>query len=184
MSLRILLLGLLTLVSAEVELLSINLKGWEECNRDQIAKISAAWENAVKMADALEGNINFNEGAAIEYLGPPAYTEAYEDTIRQVFKHTAGFGQGSVWVPSPFKWVAYVRCDDWRKRCGKLGVKAYTENHMGDPNSKEPGRGNHHEHDTSTPVINFCPGFFRMNTFAEKVQQNENAEIAQKYNVD
>jgi hypothetical protein len=30
--------------------------------------------NAIKMAAALQGNIKFNEAAAVEYLGPPVYT--------------------------------------------------------------------------------------------------------------
>jgi hypothetical protein len=182
MKVRYSFLTLLSTVLAEVEFLSINLKGWQNCDNAQMAKISSAWENAVKMAAALRGNINFNEAAAVEYLGPPAYTSDYADEIRQVFENAATFGQGSKWTPTPLKWDAYVRCDDWRRRCGRPGVRAYTTNHMTDPNGKKPASD--HERDTSTPVMNLCPSFFKMDTFTEKIAQNKNKEISQKYNLE
>lgn len=169
-------------VLADVEFLSINLKGWEGCTNDQSAKISAAWENAVKMAGALDGNIDWNEAAAVEYLGPPVYTDDYKDEIISIFKNAATFGQGSRWTPTPLKWDAYVRCDNWKGNCNTSGVKAYTENHMTDPNGKKPESD--HERDTSTPVINFCPRWFKMGTLAEKIAENKNKENSQKYNLD
>lgn len=182
MWLLFLLLALLPRTFADVEVLSINLKGWENCDNEKRAKISSAWENGVKLAAALDGNINFNEAAAVEYLGPPVFTEKYQDSIRNVFKNAATFGQGSSWTPTPLKWDAYVRCDDWKKRCHIQGTKAYTSNHMTDPSGETPRT--HLEREHSTPVINFCDAFFRMDSLADKIEAMKNRPIAQKYNLD
>jgi hypothetical protein len=141
---------------------------------------------AVKMAAALQGNINFNEAAAVEYLGPPVYTGPHQDDIRNIFQNAATFSQGSKWTPTPFKWDAYVRCDDWRSKCHRLGVDAYTGNYIGPPDfdngPKTPD--SNQEHDQSTMVMNFCPSFFNLVSFGEIVSKWKDEQNYIKYDLD
>jgi hypothetical protein len=123
---------------------------------------------------------------AVEYLGPPPYTAEYADEIRAIFANAATFGQGSRWTPTPLKWVAYVRCDDWDGRCRKSpNKKAYTVNRMGDKDADVPNEDDHHRRDTSTPTITFCPTFFRLQSLAEQIRKHKNEkDITVKYNLE
>jgi hypothetical protein len=90
---------------------SINLAGWEGCSSAQQKAISYGWEDAFSLANYLKSP-NFNEAAALEFLGPPGYNKQYQQGISDTFTRLSTFGQGSRGVPSFFKWTVYVRCDD------------------------------------------------------------------------
>jgi hypothetical protein len=173
-----------TVLANDFEILSINLVGWEGCSNSQRAKISQGWEGAIKMAGALQGDVMFNEAAAVEYLGPPVHTEVYQDQYREIFRQASTFGQGSKWTPTPLKWKVYVRCDDWRNTCGSTaGTEAYTKNVVGEiRNAREPKSDA--EHIASTPVINFCDGYFQAPSFQERVASRKNEANYIKYNLD
>jgi hypothetical protein len=170
------------LVLADVEFLSINLKGWQGCNNAQSAKISAAWENAVRMAAAVKDNVDLNEAASVEYFGPPVFSEDYKDEIRGVFSNAATFSQGSKWTPTPFKWDAYVRCDNWKGNCNTRGVAAYNVNKIGTPEGKDAKSDD--ERERSTPVMNFCPMWFRLPSLTEKIALNRDENIRFKYDLE
>jgi hypothetical protein len=170
------------LVLADVEHLSINLKGWQGCNNAQSAKISAAWENAVKMAAAVKDNVDLNEAVSVEYFGPPAFSADSVDEIRGVFSNAAIFSQGSKWTPTPLKWDAYVRCNNWKGDCNIRGVAAYNVNKKWTPEGKDAKSDD--ERERSTPVMNFCPMWFRLPSLTEKIAWNQNEKIRLKYNLE
>lgn len=107
------------------------------------------------MAAAVKDNVDLYEAASVEYFGPPAFSADYVDEIRGVFSNAATFSQGSKWVPTPLKWDAYVRCNDWKGDCNTYGVAAYNVNKMGTPEGKNAKSDD--ERERSTPVMNFFP---------------------------
>lgn len=160
---------------------SINLAGWQGCSSADQTIISRSWEDAVTLAESLTSP-NFNEAAALEYLGPPGYNKAYQQSISDIFTRLSTFGQGSKGEPSFFKWTIYVRCDDWLNICTKLrSAGAYTENRVGGPNGPKATFGARLD---STTVINYCPLFFDLPNLNDKIGQNQNEEANIKLNLD
>ena len=51
---------------------ALRLVGEEGCDNWQMNKIYSGWYDAYKLMDFESGNINWNEAAALEFLGPPA----------------------------------------------------------------------------------------------------------------
>lgn len=47
------------------------------------------------MVAAVNYNVDVNEAASVEYVGPPAFSADYVDEIRGVFSNAATFSQGS-----------------------------------------------------------------------------------------
>ena len=129
------------------------------------------------MAAAVKDNIDFNEEAAVEFFGPPPYSDKYAANVRDIVNFASEFGQGSKWYPAPYKWQVYIQCDDWNKRCrSNSGRKAYAGNYLLDKDFPkvihEPLTDE--KHLKSSPVINFCPAYFNMSNFAKVVDDNQN----------
>ena len=160
---------------------SINLifKGCEDWKKRMI---SDGWEDAVWLAKGLSG-INWNEAAALEFLGPPAWTEPHRSHVQGVFDNAGTFSQGSIGTPSWFKWDAYVRCDDWLGKCkNNPSAGAYTENRMGGPDGNRPKSNS--ERASSTMIITYCDRFFAAKRLSDKIAENQNEATYIKYNLD
>jgi hypothetical protein len=147
-----------------VSIESVNLRGFEGCSN--LAKITDAWEDAINIANTIKDSININEAAALEYLGPPSQVSKFAHNIKDIFERASTFGQGSKGTPTLFKWDVYVRCDDYKNRC-RSRTGAYTTNYKkNDPQGPEAVGD---DLKTSTPLINFCPYFFRLDNLSAKV---------------
>lgn len=166
---------------------SINLAGWEDCSSTQQRAISHGWEDAVSLANALRSP-NFNEAAALEFLGPPGFNKQYQQSISDIFTRVSTFGQGSRGVPSFFKWTVYVRCDDWRGACLKLrnaGAAAYTENWSTVPNDPDGKRVTKAaDRKTSVTVINYCSRYFNYPRLNDKINEKLDQQANIKLNLD
>lgn len=60
----------------DVGIESVNLVFNSGCPSDKQGKITAAWEDAVRLASNV-GTVDFNDVAAIEFFGPPALNREY-----------------------------------------------------------------------------------------------------------
>ncbi|KAJ3553159.1 hypothetical protein NPX13_g10946 [Xylaria arbuscula] len=116
----------------DVGIQSVNLVFNSQCARQK--DITDAWDDAIKIVTGLP-QVDFNDGAAIDYFGAPGWNMDYRSKIQAVFDSAKTFGQGWKITPTPFKVQINVDCgaDTTREldeRCkGKgVGLKAYTWN--------------------------------------------------------
>jgi hypothetical protein len=100
--------------------------------------------------------IDWNEAAALEFLGPPGLNLQYQATIQQILNNL-GTMDGH-WVEVPLDWSINVRCDDWLNDC-ELGDSAYTT--MTGP--------------MGIATINFCPSFFKEPHLFNQVSRGQSA---------
>jgi hypothetical protein len=174
-------------IAQDIQIQGVNLKGFTGCSSQQKKRIIQGWEVAKDFAEDLGDidNLDFNEAAALEFLGPPGLIGGYKDNVIGILKQVKSFGQGSGAVPTPFKRAVYIRCDDWQHGCLRNGpnAMAYTENRIqNQPDGRKPA--NDGEKKTATPVINFCPNFFNQDSWTDKVNENKNAGNSIKLNLE
>jgi hypothetical protein len=99
--------------------------------------------------------IDWNEAAAVEFLGPPGYNVEYRAAIQDILNNL-GTMTGHIFIDWPTDWSINVRCDDWLNYCGRLA--AYTVNRG--PKAKA--------------TINFCNNFFKEWDLDEQVSKGRN----------
>lgn len=85
-------------LGARSVLAKMNLQGFDGCRGSQESAIVDAWHDAWQVIDATRGkSVDWNEAAALEYLGPPAYNAREQQNIQgsAVFScpRTEPFGQ-------------------------------------------------------------------------------------------
>jgi hypothetical protein len=69
-------------LSARSTLAKLTLEGWESCGSRE-AQIADAWQQSWEILDATRGKtVDWNEAAALEYLGPPAYNQNKQAAIQ------------------------------------------------------------------------------------------------------
>ncbi|KAI9761719.1 MAG: hypothetical protein M1840_001723 [Geoglossum simile] len=145
----------IVLVSAQDDDLRTQLVGFDGCNAQRVDAIRQAWRDSRPVMDVIRDiNINWNEAAALEYLGPPGYNRPNQAAIQDILRNLGTItGRG---VPTPFDWQVHVRCDDWLQDCNFATGKteAYTTN--------EDGR--------NIATINFCDGFFNKPPLSEAMR--------------
>jgi hypothetical protein len=124
------------------------------CDGNQQSQIKQAFNDARIILAVGAEQVDFNSAAALEYWGPPQYTQPYRDRIinnyvRAVADHGA---VGDWWYDRYIE----IHCDDlaprngcfFRKPDGSQGqAAAYMFNSGG-------FNGN------TYPIMNFCPGYF------------------------
>jgi hypothetical protein len=166
--------------SANVQ--SVNLRGFEGCDDYMRVAIKNGWEDAISMAHNVKDDINFNNAAELQFLGPPGYNLNRRENIQAVFEKASGFGQGSWRVPAASRIDVYVRCDDRLDKC-KSGAPAYTENKMkNQPDGPKPKTVQ--EHREASPVITYCPSYFDMKRLDELISSNQKEDLAHRVNLD
>ncbi|KAH6717820.1 hypothetical protein BKA61DRAFT_670249 [Leptodontidium sp. MPI-SDFR-AT-0119] len=75
-----------------------------------------AWHEAMEIAAAVRGNVNFNsEKAETEFLGRPTWNQKYQKYVRAVLDNAATFQLAYRW--NWRAWEVIVRCDDWLNVC-------------------------------------------------------------------
>jgi hypothetical protein len=78
-------------LSARSVLAGMTLQGFTGCKGGEESAIVDAWHNSREIVDATRGKIvDWNEAAALEYLGPPAFNARGQQAI-----------QGSAVFPCP-----------------------------------------------------------------------------------
>ncbi|KAH6617398.1 glycoside hydrolase family 18 protein [Chaetomium tenue] len=137
--------------------LATRLEGFKGCNGAQQRAIYSGWQQSWELMNLLyheaRGGIDLNSAAAVEYLGPPAFSKPKKSLYESIFINMNGIQPG--WWFNPFQWSLPVRCDDPQLQCpcgGRSDTMAYTIVH--DANYK----GN--------PSINFCPSYFSAPTLS------------------
>jgi hypothetical protein len=133
------------------------LVGFDGCSHhDKEKAIKAAWQQSWDVMDVIRDlDIDWNEAAALEFLGPPGFNKPFQEAIQQIV-NSLGMMNGT-WVEFPPDCAINVRCDDWAHRCGAMPI-AYTD-------SKGP---------TGLATINFCNFFFYQPDLSDQVSRGEN----------
>jgi hypothetical protein len=142
------------------------LVGYNGCPMDQRKDIEVTWQQSWDVMDVIrELRIDWNEAAALEYLGPPGFNVQYQATIQQILNNL-GTMNGH-WAESPLDWTINVRCDDWLDECGTHNV-AYT--------TDTGPRG--------IATINFCDRFFKSPDLFQQVSRGQKSgDYWWKYNM-
>jgi hypothetical protein len=91
---------------------------------DKKPAIKTAWQQSWAVMDVIRNlHIDWNEAAALEFLGPPGFNAPYQNIIQQIINNLGTMNGNSIGLP--LDWKINVRCDDWYHYCdGKTG--AYT----------------------------------------------------------
>lgn len=92
--------------------------------------ITSGWQQSWKIMNhiytVVKNGIDFNEAAAVEFLGSPAFNQDEQSDFNAVFKQLSTIQPGwGGW----FAWQLAVRCDDFKYMCPcniDTGVIAYT----------------------------------------------------------
>ncbi|THC89832.1 hypothetical protein EYZ11_010716 [Aspergillus tanneri] len=145
--------------------LATRLFGFDGCTDAQEKAITSGWQQSWKimnhMYQVAKKGIDFNEAAAVEFLGPPAYNQQEQSDFIAAFKQLSTIQPGwGGW----FAWKLAVRCDDFKYMCPcniETGVIAYTV--QKDPKHQEPS-------------ISFCPKYFNLPTLDSKIKEWANKE--------
>lgn len=152
--------------------LATRLIGFDGCTDDQEKAITSGWQQSWKIMNHIyqvaEKGIDFNEAAAVEFLGPPAYNQQQQSDFIAAFKQLSTIQPGwGGW----FAWKLAVRCDDFKYMCPcniDTGVIAYTV--QKDPKYQETS-------------ISFCPKYFTLPTLDSKIKEwaNKKTNIPSDY---
>ncbi|KAN0075850.1 hypothetical protein V8E54_007120 [Elaphomyces granulatus] len=147
------------------------LVGYDGCNCCGIDKrqaIKTAWQQSWDVMDVIrELHIDWNEAAALEFLGPPGFNVQYQAVIQQIINNL-GTMNGH-WVELPLDWSINVRCDDWDRGCSSSHpTVAYTVNNG--------PRG--------IATINFCDDFFNEpDLFDQLLRGQQSPDYKWKYDM-
>ncbi|KAI1358407.1 hypothetical protein F5Y08DRAFT_350892 [Xylaria arbuscula] len=169
----------------DVGIQSVNLVFNSQCARQK--DITDAWDDAIKIVTDLP-QVDFNDGAAIDYFGAPGWNMDYRSKIQAVFDSAKTFGQGWKITPTPFKVQINVDCgaDTTREldeRCkGKgVGLKAYTWNTK-DVNGNSPKGYNDK---SATMNMYVCNSWFAYSSLTDRINEWKNdPDRNKRYNMD
>ncbi|KAI9761710.1 MAG: hypothetical protein M1840_001714 [Geoglossum simile] len=142
----------IVLVSAQDDNFRTRLIGFDDCDPTQVATIRAGWEDSWQVMDTIrEININWDEAAAVDFLGPPGYNREQRAAIQDILRNLGTITGRGIPFP-PLDWQIRARCDDLKNWCPTAADKteAYTTN-----------RG-----ENGIATINFCPRFFTKPTLS------------------
>ncbi|KAI9763966.1 MAG: hypothetical protein M1840_009000 [Geoglossum simile] len=152
------------------------------CNRNQRSLIYAGWQDSWKLMKATAKDINYNEGAAIDFLGAPGLNTPvqgrlsgkppvfYQDLLKlpcspnsALFANAATIRPGG--FPDWFDWRIHVRCDDPTQQCSCAG-----------PDSPEEGAYTiNADENSGLAMINFCPLYFRLHSLSGIIELGRGA---------
>ncbi|KAI9763238.1 MAG: hypothetical protein M1840_000813 [Geoglossum simile] len=116
-----------------------------------------------------ENDVNWNDAAALEYLGPPGYNRERQGDIQDIL-HNLGTITGRGIPFPPLDWSVHVRCDDWLSDCSGANGKtnAYATNESPD----------------NIATINFCAGYFRYPSLRTAVRRGRSSsDLTFKHNL-
>lgn len=134
--------------------------------------------------DGVKANIDWNEAAALEFLGPPGLNQRKQAQIQAVLANMATM----IYSYSPFNHYIHARCDDPKKKCQNRPQDDPCE-----PNPPNPGRApktlpnaytNNLDHNDGYPMINFCDGFMNLRSLADGYTYGSALTRPAKYDID
>jgi hypothetical protein len=119
--------------------------------------ITTAWQQSWGVMDVIRNlQVEWNEAAAVDFLGPPGLNDNYRATIQQILNN---LGTMNGHIPTlPLGWAINVRCDDWKHICDDE-TTAYTV-------SLGPKK---------IATINFCDDFFEDPDLFDQVSKGQNS---------
>ncbi|GIC84384.1 uncharacterized protein Aud_000200 [Aspergillus udagawae] len=130
-----------------------------------------SWEIMNYMYKVAKAGINFNEAAAVEYLGPPSMNQDQWSNYKAIYLNLATIQPG--WrILDPFDWFAWkiaVRCNDPRLQCScGRDVNTITYTVQKDPKHQ-------------VTAINFCPQYFSLQTLKDTMYWADTTHTPQEY---
>ncbi|KAI9758934.1 MAG: hypothetical protein M1840_003623 [Geoglossum simile] len=140
------------------------------CDSYKKTQINQAFNDArITLAVGAE-QIDWNSAAALEYWGPPEYTEPYRDRITQ--NYVRAVADEGWWGDWWYDRYIEVHCDDLSDNCNFTrpdGTEARAAAYM----YNSGGFGGN-----TYPIFNFCPGFFDvLRPHAEVVQDMKSGSL-------
>jgi hypothetical protein len=137
-------------------ILATALIGEDGCDDLQKKQIRSGWVESWKIMNYMykvaKAGIDFNEAAAVEYLGPPSMNQDQWSNYKAIYLNLATIQPG--WVDW-FAWKIAVRCDDPKLQCScGRGPKTIAYTVQKDPKHK-------------VAAINFCPQYFSLQTLKD-----------------
>ncbi|KAI1282375.1 hypothetical protein F5Y07DRAFT_237858 [Xylaria sp. FL0933] len=162
----------------DVEIAATRLINYDGCNTVRRGLIYQGWIQSWKIMNQIlkeVDNMNWNEAAAVEYLGPPGLNKGVQADIQRIFRQWATIQPG--YITTPFDWRLHVRCDDPKGKCGDPcnfedpGPYAYTTNR---------------DSDSGIARINFCPLYFMTLDLDTAIKNGKDSSMGSEwvYNVD
>ncbi|BCR95354.1 uncharacterized protein AKAW2_20294S [Aspergillus luchuensis] len=155
------------------------LYGYNGCNeffgKGAKGKIDDAYYDAwlITNTAGVASNIDWNNAAALEFLGAPGLNQGKQGQIQAVLKNVATMIYS---YENPFQHYIKVRCDDPRKKCQKRPDQDRCL-----PKKPDPGEApkpkptplaysmNSDPDSKGVPMINFCEGFFNRHSLADAI---------------
>ncbi|KAI9765507.1 MAG: hypothetical protein M1840_007333 [Geoglossum simile] len=141
-------------------------EGCDERNRSWKGNINEAYDDAnlIVNLDGVKNNINWNEAAALEFLGPAALNRDQQGQIQAVFANAATVKPRWSLIPN---WI-HVRCDDLLHYCPDPCAAARTGN---DPQDLAAYARNPAQSADGYPEINYCPQFFTLQNLGSAIER-------------
>ncbi|KAJ5657645.1 uncharacterized protein N7484_001294 [Penicillium longicatenatum] len=147
-------------------ILGTALIGNDGCTALQKQQIRSGWVQSWKIMNYIykvaKAGIDFNEAAAVEYLGPPSMNQDQWSKYKAIYLNLATIQPG--WIDL-FAWKIAVRCDDPHLRCScgrDVNTIAYTA-----------------QNDIKYGVasISFCPQYFSLQTLNDAMYWADTTNI-------
>ncbi|KAF1994058.1 hypothetical protein P154DRAFT_586974 [Amniculicola lignicola CBS 123094] len=177
---------------------SINFSGCDDINPKTGNKMSKdiknAWDDAVKLADAIDEIDTATDIGAFDYFGPNMQTEGMGYKIISVYDNLGSFGRAFLWG-----WRVNAFCPSqdqnlWRSCNGAIAFQWDTlckdgrcpcKERKPDGSCKYIDDANWINRDPENSYINiqFCDGFFSADTLDEVIKKGKGAPKEEKYNI-
>jgi chitinase len=157
-----------------LSLLVIKIVSWTRCSEPDKTIIFLGWQQSWKIMNHIQGvtksGIDFNEAAAIEYLGAPATNGGQQTDYNTIYKKLTTIQPG--YIGMWFDWQLGVRCDNPGGLCPcniDTGVYVYTV-----------------QKDAKLQVltINFCPLYFKTDTLDTVIKNKDSVVVDVFANMD
>ncbi|PPJ50821.1 hypothetical protein CBER1_06501 [Cercospora berteroae] len=163
------------------------LYGFDGCAGDQKGWINEAYYDAWTMSslDGVKANIDWNEAAALEFLGPLGLYQPQQAQIQAVLANMATVIYS---YKNPFRHALHVRCNDPKKKCQNR-----PENDPCQPNPPNPGQkaeklpnaySANEDPDDGYSMINFCEGFINLRSLTNGYAYGSGLSAPFKYRID
>ncbi|CAK1364023.1 hypothetical protein CB0940_04010 [Cercospora beticola] len=163
------------------------LYGWEGCQPGQKDKIKKAYYDAWTMSslDGVKANIDWNEAAALEFLGPPGLNKPQQAQIQAVLANMATVIYSYI---NPFTHPLHVRCDDPGKLCQNRSKDDRCQPKSSKPVDKPERLPNAYSKNTGYsddyPTINFCEGFMKLRSLEDGYSYGSALTAPARYDID
>ncbi|KAK1523960.1 uncharacterized protein CCOS01_09047 [Colletotrichum costaricense] len=115
----------MSLFDGNITDLSTRLVGWNGCDEKEIPMIYSGWQQSWKIMNLLyseASTMNFNEAAAVEYLGPPSLDAR---DLSDVIKNGNDKSLGPLWCVIARTWIHELLHIDWVSKANQYGSNTH-----------------------------------------------------------